>query len=304
MSSTPASAIINSVRDLLPDPVYNAAGDPQPSTDGGLFRAQTLYRFLNDGIKALVTKTNWVVDDWTAVPVTQHIPHYFVDSRWQSFDEVFVNGWRLGFAAEGYLMWPQRVETGQPVCYSIHNTTDQTSVRFFPAPNYTDLATTLSSLTDAVQTTLFVGNTTGFLPYGFVQIDSELIQYYNLTSNTLVGVLRGIGGTTATTHSASTPVTHCSGWIKGVRTPKEIVTASDILEVPNSFQYPLQLYVLSRCRQSENEFQEASSLMQQFMQECEQRKNDPKLQANQGLSVRPYGDRVFGSLAWGRAVVN
>lgn len=302
--SVQASAVINIVRDLVPDPVYSAAGDPQPSTDGGLFRAQTLYRFLNDGTKALVSKTGWVLEDWTAVPVIAHIPHYEVSNAWQSFDEVFMKGWRLGRAAEGYLMWPQVVETGQPVCYAVHNQTDQTSVRFFPAPNFTDAATTLSAPIDAVQTTIAVASTTGFLPYGFVQIDSELIQYYGLTSTTLVGVLRGVGATTAATHSASTPVTHCSGWIKGMRTPKDIVTASDLLEIPNAFQYPLQLYVLSRCRQSENEFAEASSLMQQFMHECDERKNDPKLQANQGLQVRPYGDPVFGSLAWGRAVVS
>lgn len=302
--SVQASAIINSVRDLIPDPVYSADGTPQPSTDGGLFRAQSLYRWLNDGVKALVSKTDWVVEDWTAVSLTNHIPHYDLNSAWQSLDEVFLNGWRLGRAAEGYLMWPQKVETAQAVCYALHNVTDHWNLRFFPAPNITDPATTLTgSLTDAA-TTLTVGSATGFLPYGFLLVDSELVQYYNVSGTTLTGVLRGIGGTTAVAHANNAPVTHCAGWIKGMRTPREIAAATDLVEVPSSFQYPLQLYVLARCRQSENEFSEASSLMQQFQQECEARKTDPKLKMHQGLQVRPYGDPVFGSLAWGRAVVS
>jgi hypothetical protein len=302
--SVQASAVINIIRDLVPDPTYDSAGNPLPSTDGGLFRAQTLYRFLNDGVKALATKTNWVIEDWTAVPLTQHLPTYDVDSRWQAFDEVFVKGWRLGLATEGYLMWPQKVESGQSLVYALHNTTDHWNLRLFPAPNYTDTVTTLVGALTATSTSLDVVDVTGFLPYGFVQVESELIQYYNLTGTTLSGLVRGVGATAAAAHSDTTPVTHCSGWFKGKRTPKEIVTATDLLEIPLSFQYPLQLFVLSRCAQAQNDDASASALMQQFAQECQQRKDDPKLQFNQGAQVKPYGDPVFGALAWGRAVVS
>jgi hypothetical protein len=302
--SVQASALITIVRDLIPDPLYLADGTPQPSADGGLFRAQTLYRFLNDGVKALAARTNWVVEDWTAVAVAQHLPTYDINAQWQAFDEVFVKGWRLGLATEGYLLWPQVVESGQSLVYALHNTTDHWNLRFFPAPNYTDAATTLVGGVTATSTSLVVADATGFLPYGFVQLESELIQYYNLTGTTLSGLVRGVGATSAAAHVDLTAITHCSGWIKGKRTPREITIATDLVEVPLAFQYPLQLYVLSRCAQAQNDDAGAQSLMQQFMQECEQRKNDPKLQANQGLSVKPYGDPVFSSLAWGRAVVS
>lgn len=300
-----ASAVINLVRDSIPDPTYAADGTPQPSTDGGLFRAQTLYRFLNDGIKALATKIGWTLEDWTALPVSEHVPTYDVNGQWHSFDEVFVNGWRMGRAAEGYLLWPQKVESGQSVCYALHSTTDHWTVRLFPAPNYTDPAYTTTGAVAVDATTISVALTTGFLPYGFVKIENELIQYYNVATDLFVsGCVRGVGGTTAATHAIGVPVTHCSTWVKGVRTPKEIVVATDPIEMPAAFQSLLQVYVLARCRQSENEFGEAARLMQEFNQECEQRKNDPRLKDNQGTQIRAYGNPVFGSLAWGKAVVS
>jgi len=302
--SIQASAVINLVRDLIPDPVYDSGGNPLPTTDGGLFRAQTLYRFLNDGVKALAQKTSWVVDDWTAVAVTNHIPTYDINGQWHSFDEVFLNGWRLGRAAEGYLLWPQTVETGQSVVYALHNTTDHWNLRLFPAPNFSDPTPTLNGALSSSSTTIVVSSATGFMPYGFVLIDTELIQYYNLSGTTLTGLVRGVGGTKAASHSNGVTVTHEACWVKGVRTPNEIAISTDIVEVPPAFQYPLQLYVLSRCRQSENEYAEAAKLMQEFNAECTARANDPRLKDSQGTQIRPYGDRVWGSLAWGRAVVN
>ena len=302
--SIQASAIINIVRDLIPDGSYSAGGVAQPDTDGGIFRVQTLYRFLNDGVKALSQKTGWVINDWTAVTVTQHIPTYDINGQWHSFDEVFLNGWRLGRAAEGYLLWPQKVETGQSVVYALHNTTDHWNLRLFPAPNFTDPSYVTSGSMTPTSTAVTINSVANMMPYGFVQIENELIQYYNITGTTLQALVRGVGGTTASSHVSSSSLTHLACWIKGVRTPNEITVSTDVVEVPPAFQYPLQLYVLARCRQSENEFGEAAKLMAEFNAECTARANDPRLKDSQGLQVRPYGDRVFGSLAWGRAVVN
>ena len=302
--SIQASALINIVRDLIPDVAYDSGGNPLPTTDGGLFRVQTLYRFLNDGIKSLVQKTGWVINDWTAVATTNHIPTYDINGQWHAFDEVFLNGWRLGKAAEGYVLWPQKVETGQAVVYAFHNTTDHWNLRLFPAPNFSDPVTTLNGAINASVTSLVVTSAAGFMPYGFLQLENELIQYYNVSTNTISGIVRGVGGTTAASHGNGVNVTHASCWVKGARTPNEVVLSTDVVEVPPAFQYPLQLYVLSRCRQSENEFTEAAKLMAEFNSECTQRANDPRLKDNQGSQVRPYGDRIWGSLAWGRAVVS
>jgi hypothetical protein len=299
-----AGAIINIVRDLIPDPVYNGGGVAQPTQDGGIFRAQTLYRFLNDAVKAVEQKTGWVVRDWTALNTTAHIPHYDVNGQWHTLDEVFLNGWRLARTDEGNLLWPQTIETTQGVIYAVHNTTDHWNVRLYPAPSVSDPLTFLSiSGIGATDVTCSIGSATGFLPYGFIQIDSELIQYYRLVSLQLSGLVRGVGGTTAASHAQNATITHMSCWVKGCRVPNEIVTSTDKVEVPPAFQYPLQLYVLAKCRQAENEYGEAAKLMAAFDKECNDRLLDPRWKDHQGQQVKAYGEPLFGPLAWGHVVV-
>src|SRR5262245_28913404 len=49
---TLAGDLITSIRDEIPDPSYNAAtDDPLPDGNGGLFRASTLYRWLDEAIR-------------------------------------------------------------------------------------------------------------------------------------------------------------------------------------------------------------------------------------------------------------
>lgn len=304
--SVAASAVINIVRDLIPDPTYDASGNPLPTTDGGLFRAQTLYRFLNDATKALTQKMDWVVQDWTAFSLTAHLPTYTLNEKWTTIDEVFVNGFRLSRLAEGGMVWPTAVESNQGLSYALHHITGQYNIRLFPAPTTVDLSTTLSTTITSSSTSITVASATSFLATGFIQVESELIQYYNISGSVLSGLVRGVGGTTAAAHTSGVAVLHCACWVKGARMPNEITIATDLVEVPSAFQYPLQLYVLSRCRASEQEFGESARLMQEFNSECQQRALDPRLKDNQGMQVQPYGSGTSnsGGLAWGRAVIS
>lgn len=301
--SITAGEIVTRVRDQIPDPSYDSVGNATPAADGGLFRAQTLYRWLNDGVIAAAQKVGWIINDWTALAVSQYIPHYVVDEKWHSIETVFLNGWQLGAAPESSVMWPNKVEASQGVAYSIHNVTGQWSVRIYPAPSTADPTTTLNGSITASSTSIVVTSSTGFLPYGFITIDSELIQYYNVSGNTLSGLVRGVGGTTAASHSNGATVAHKSLWIYGNRLPATVSASTDVIELPLAFVQPLQDYVLARCRESENEFQEARGLMAGFNQECMMKAADPQFKQSQGLAIRPYGSPTWGAMAWGRSIV-
>lgn len=306
--SVTAATLINTIRDLIPDPVYDASGTALPDTDGQLVRAQSLYRFLTDGLRATAQKTGWVLSDWTAFNAITFQPTYNVDELWQTIDEVWAKGWRLGYADEGYLVWPNKVEAGQPVVYGAHQNVTQWNLRIYPAPGIGDAddSDTLVGAIFSNTTSLTLSDSSAFQPYGYIRIDNELIQYNanaELGANILSRLIRGCGGTTAASHANGAAVQFCSIAVKGERLPAQVSNSASVIELPLSYHYPLQLYVLARVRQAENEFAEAGRLMQQFDQECQQRMIDPRLKQHQGLQARAYGDASWGPLAWGRVIV-
>lgn len=68
-------------------------------------------------------------------------------------------------------------------------------------------ANTLSADVDAVSTTLSLTDSTGFPDSGLIQINSEQIRYAAVSGNDLVGLTRGVNGTTAAAHSNTDVVT-------------------------------------------------------------------------------------------------
>lgn len=75
-----------------------------------------------------------------------------------------------------------------------------TAIRYLPSP------TTLSANITNTDTTITVGDTTGYAPRGRIAIDSELIAYTGTTATTFTGAKRGMDGTTAAAHSSGATV--------------------------------------------------------------------------------------------------
>lgn len=302
-----ADTIINSVRDQIPDPVYDAAGNPLPSTDGNLLRASTLYRWLSQAVKIVVSNIDWLIDDWWALPKTAFQPNYVLDSHFVQVSEAYADGWALTRLDEADILYPNQQVTGQPIWFGVNNRSGgQIRLFFWPVETASDPAPTLSlaigatSGTDPIQ----VSSTTGFLNYGYVLIEQELIQYQTLNATMLrLGTIsRGAWTTGAVAHAMGVPVTHCSLWCKGKRMPTDITGATSPIELPSAFLHPLELYVLSKARRAEQEFQEASNLMKEFYQEIERIAKNPYWKVHQGAQVRRYGEIAFGGLAYGRVI--
>jgi hypothetical protein len=70
-------------------------------------------------------------------------------------------------------------------------------------------ANTLSAGISAIDETIPLTSASGFPDSGIIKIGTEIISYANISSNTLVGCVRGIRSTTAAAHSSSAAVT-CS----------------------------------------------------------------------------------------------
>lgn len=307
-----ASVVVNIVRDIIPDQVYDATNTAQPAVDGGIFKAQTLYRWINDGVKALAEQVGWVVQDWTAFAVTANQPNYSLDGSWHQLSEGFQGSFRLMLAPEGSTLWQKAVVSGQSYYFTQHKQTDHMEVGLFPVPSTSDVTTTLTNDLSASTTTGFaVGNTAAFLPYGYVQIDSEIISYGQLNvppvgsfATGVMVVRRGQAGTTAAVHSSTATVTHLSAWFKGARMPLEVATATDTVELPGGFLFALQEYVLSKCSYAQEDQAAGRMHMEEFRKECQRIYSDPNWRSDsQGTQVQPYGTPILGRTVWGNVYV-
>jgi hypothetical protein len=297
-----ASTVITIVRDLIPDPVYDGSGNPLPASDGGLFRSQTLARFINDGVKALSEQMGWIVEDWTAFAVTANQPNYALDSKWMSFQLGYLNSFQLALAPEGFTLWPKAVTGGQSINYTMHRVTDHVELGLFPVPNTTDPTTTLTSAggITATSTSMTVASQSGFLPYGYLQIDQEILFYGSIVAAAATPLIRGQCGTAAAAHAQNATVFHLSAWFKGARNPSEIALSTDTVELPNSFLYALQEYVLAKCDAAQNDLQGYKLHMDAFRQEAKRIQGDPNWRSDtQNNQTIPYGLPLAGRLAWG-----
>lgn len=294
-----AASIINSVRDQIPDPVYNDAGEPEPNLDGSFLRAQTLYRWLTNGILEMSRRCNWLVPDWFAFPSTNMAESYTLDSKWVSVEALWVNQLRCVFLDEIWRIYPSAY-VGQPLTYSMNRRAGALDLSLYGAPDQTDPVTALTvALSAANVTSLTVADTTNFLSYGWVRIEGELIEYrlVNATTKVVSVLRRGRAGTPAGTHEIGAPVTHCSVWVKGLRRPLPVFVSTDIVELPSAFLAPLELYVLSKVREAEQSRQEAKSLMQDFLEACKDICSDPVWQTMDGtFAVRAYGSYIGGPI--------
>src|SRR5262245_4253769 len=306
-----ASEIIVSVRDLIPDPVYDPnTGDPMPDGDGQFLRASTLYRWLTAGIREVTRRANWLIHDWTAQAQLEREGVYGFDYKYVNVDACYCNMYRLMHLDEVHTIYPS-VAVAQPLWFSWHHRSDRLELALWPYCDRSDPRPSLWSSMDPVTTSMDLPTTEGFLPNGYVRVEGELMHYSALAQDLdpqaapgLRLVRRGVGGTSATTHFAGQTVEHLSIWVRGWRAPKTVVRSTDCVELPYAFQHPLETFLLARVKEAEQLRQEASSLMQEFVAEVSSIVDDPTWQTPPcPMQARAYGAPQVGSLAWGRVLI-
>lgn len=304
-----AGEIVTSVRDMIPDPVYDDEGEPLPDVDGDMFRASTLYRWLTAGIRELTRRANWVVQDWAAVAQQSREGIYRLPYRFANIDAAFCNKYRLAHLDEVHTIYPS-FSSAQPLWFAYHHRSDHVELALWPVPDRTDPRVTLMSTMDAITTTIDLSSTEGFLSPGWLRIESEILQYSALSTELDPAaspgvriVRRGLSGSAAALHFAGVPVEHCGIWVRGWRAPIAVKFARDCVELPFAFQHPLENFVLSKCKQAEQDMAGAHSLMQAFLEEVNSLVTDPMWQTPHTVQSSAYGAPAVGPLFHGRVVV-
>jgi hypothetical protein len=313
-TATTAAGIINSVRDQIPDPIFNASGIriDSPDADGGLFSAVTLYRWLDTGVRRLAQACGAIIEDWTAIGQVASQPWYAVDPKFIEVLSGFSNQWPIETftLAEEDVIWPSTsVATSQSLWGYYRKRTDHLEFGLWPLPNVVEPSTTLvNTIAASAADPIALVSTATFLSFGYVQIDAEIIQYQKVTTSPVgIGVIsRGQAGTTAAAHAAGATVSHLGLWLKGRRTPGTISSSTSVVEIPQDILMHLETYVLARCRRAENEHEEARALMKDFDAVCASLRADPTRKESQwqapAFGTPRVGPIYWGSLAGGRII--
>ena len=303
-----AGTIVNNVRDEIPDPVYDAGGNPAPDADGGIVRASSLYRWLTAGIsEAARLMGGPIIEDWTALAQIARQPWYALDPLFIKVSRAFSNQWAIDHItlAETDVIWPSSsIISEQSLWGYYRKRAERLEFGLYPAPEVSDPSTTLvGAITASSPDPIVLASTANFLSFGYVRIENEIVQHQELrTGPTGIGVIsRGVCGTTAASHPDGAAVQHLGLWVKGQRSPARVTGSTSVIELPVDVANLLETYLLARCRRSENEFGEATALLNEFRQECARIRADPMRQES-AWQIAAFGERTVGPLAWGSVI--
>lgn len=284
-----AGTVVNNVRDLVPDPT-SPYGDA--TADGGLIRAATMYRWLDEGVRTAARVLGLLVDDWTAIQQINNQPNYSVDSHFIRIVDGVSNLWPLDTISlvEADVIWPSGKTTAQSLEGFYHVVGDHLEFGLWPVPNASDPTTTLSAGISASATSLSVAAVTSFLAYGYIQIGTEIIRYDTITGTTLSLLTRGVAGTTAATHSLGDTVTHLGLWLKGKRVPATISASTSTVELPLDVVTVVQDYMFAMALMAQNEYDASAAVMKRFEAWCAGVRADPLRKPVQQGIARGYDE--------------
>lgn len=256
---TTAADLIQSIRDMIPDPVSD------PALDGSSFSLASLLRFINSSARTMAAAAP-IIMDWYAIQSQSGMDVYELPDHILSVEQLWYDMWPCWRAPELDALFVTKI-TSRSYFFGPHSIHAIPRLHVWPAADRTGATTTLSSPITATDLTIPLTSVVGFKEYGFAIIESELILYRTVNAsptNTLTQILRGQGGTIAVSHSSGAAVTERNIFFKCSRLPTKITSPSDVVEIPVGLVPLLELGTMARVREAEQELQESRSLRQEF----------------------------------------
>lgn len=294
-----ASDIIASLRDQIPDTVSdNVAVD-------GTFSRASLLRWLNDAGRIICTQAPVIVD-WSGVPSQLGMDTYELENIWISVEQGWYDLLPLTRTAELDDLFTSKI-TARSWWFGQHSLHATPKLHVWPACDRTASITTLATAMGVGDNSFNITESTGFRTFGLLKVESEIILYRNVSTTvgtsvttgpaTMTNILRAQGGSVAVAHPAGAIVTELNITYKGVRTPRPLTAVTDPIEVPQGIWPLLEMYVLSRVREAEQDHMTARTMLQDFNQMVNELANKLHNKAghHQGLQVRhhPPGPQLF-----------
>ena len=238
-----------------------------PDTDGNFIGAYTAYRLLNRALQEMVRIAGGIIDV-TGVQSTVNQSMYRLNSPFYQF----INAWYDGYpmdVVQRSMMYLRNSAAGFSGILSYEQDGPQSVIQVWPQSNRTGGQSVLSAAMGTDDQSFTVSDGSGFLSIGLAQIDNEIVVFSQVNSGTVFsGVLRGMGGTDAATHNVGAPVTELNIRMSGYRMARtyNVGDSSLVIQVPQAWETPLVLHMLSQVRSMEQDDAAAKSLQGDFVQ--------------------------------------
>jgi hypothetical protein len=252
-----------------------------PDTDGNFLGAYMAYRLLNRALQEMVRIAGGIIDV-TGVQSQVNQSMYRLASPFYQFVNAWFDGYPMDIVPRNF-MYLRNSAAGFSGILSYEQDGPQSVIQVWPQSNRTGGQNQLAGNIDAETNSFYLfSGASNFLSIGLAQIDDEVVAYSNVTKastgpppfNNLLqfsGVTRGLGGTDAVAHNANAPVTELNIRMSGYRMCETYAVgdALSTIMVPQAWETPLVLHMLSQVRSMEQDDAASKSLMTDFVQMAE-----------------------------------
>jgi hypothetical protein len=237
-----------------------------PDSDGNFIGAYTMYRLLNRSLQEMVRIAGGIIDV-TGVQTTVNQSMYRLASPFYQFINAWFDGYPMDVVQRS-MMFLRNSAAGFSGILSYEQDGPQSVIQVWPQSNRTGGQNFLAAPLSATANTFLVSDGRGFLSIGLAQIDEEIVVYSQITSGGTVfsGVVRGMGGTDAAAHDIFAPVTELNLRMSGYRMARTYNVGDSLLtiQVPQAWETPLVLHMLSQVRSMEQDDATAQKLLSDF----------------------------------------
>ncbi len=275
-----------------------------PDTDGNFISCSAIYGWVNDGLQIISQETGGLLD-YCGVQSVLGQPMYVIPGTWKEITSGWYDGYLMTGGDRGLFFRRNSVTSSVLAQFSVSIADNRNILEVFPQPARTAAATTLASPMTATATVANLVNATGYaLPFGFTQIDSEVMAYAGINGNQLTGLIRGLGGSAAVAHLLSAPAIELNIAFSGKRQilpnyqPGQSQTA---LPIPNGWNVLLFEYIAGRAKLVEHDTQSVSEFNDMMMKSIKSwaltnRGVVRRRQVGGGVGVLTYGNTLLGGL--------
>jgi hypothetical protein len=288
---------------VISTPLTNAGVPPTlnkawlPDTDGNFISTTAMYEWLNDGLKIISNEAGGLLD-YCGVQSVSGQPMYLLPNTWREMTSVWYDGYLMLGGDRGQFFRRNSVTSAVLSSVQISIANNQMVLEVYPQPARTATTTSLASSMLSTDTVANLTSASGFLlPFGFVEIDSEFMSYGGINGNQLTGLIRGLGGSAATTHNSGAPALELNIFWSGKRDMQPAYVpgnSQSTLPVPPGWEVLLFHYMAGRAKIIEHDYQ----ILQSFMQEM---RNSIKewARTNKGIVQRRQIGDLSGPLVYG-----
>lgn len=268
-----------------------------PDSDGAFVSVATMYRWLNDALKAAARITGGIQDAVGIASVSGQRRYVTtLNGQWLKLDQCFYDGWELDLGNKAETFRNRNLTANIAISLMTDAQSDTTRLELYWTPSRTSGTALTSAPITALATGVPISGVSGWLladGYALLTdgLNSEVISYSSQTSSLLTNCIRGWAGTQPFAFGTGASVVELNIELNGYRMPYVYSVGQSALSlgVPPGWEPFLKDYMLGTFRKAEQETQEGQGLQDQATKALEAyvKSNKPVAGPRQ---IRMYGD--------------